>query len=232
MEARPGRTQNQQKAGEVRARFADRVGAIRSNARLTRDGKAAAIGREYLAAKSALSKLRGDEVSAPKQRRDELHQEIFGLPKGADVGTIIAYRDARDRASQLTKMDDAVKLATSAQKSGDMQLLTAVIERSVSQGWKPILKVATSDAEAFPKFEQLAELVNASPALNGSTPTLHATEAFERGQAFSLDRPGELSQFNGDEAIAAMVDRIGVDNGPAEQKSEVERYAERALETD
>jgi hypothetical protein len=209
VDIKPGRTSRQQRAGVLLNEYNAHVESVRANTSLSTDGKRAFIAKKYLETKSALAKLKTDEVAESPARRQELRDKLFGMPKNSDPGAIIAYRDARDRAAKLSNQKEAIALANSALHSGDDQLLTAVIERSLSAHFKPIVQMAASDPEAFHRSAELAELLDYEPGFNGEDGDTRARDIFERSAAFSVSKPPELASYSDDEKVAAMVESLG-----------------------
>lgn len=80
---------------------------------------------------------------------------------GEDGSSVIAYRDAQDRAGRLTTEEDAVRLIEQAERSSDRTLALAAFHRSVSKLW---MEAVSTFTDSFPEYgakaQELSHVIN------------------------------------------------------------------------
>jgi hypothetical protein len=116
-----------------------KIDTIRNTASLSPDGKRSAIARTYLQMKTKLDALQSTAVDTRTKREDELKRKLFGIPNTADGTASLSYRDAQDRAAQLTDEPTANSMLTRAQNAGDDLLVRAVIGQAFASQWSTVI---------------------------------------------------------------------------------------------
>lgn len=128
---------------DLRATAEAAYAKARNNADLSADAKRRAIATAYLAAKTALDKLRTDLEAATDGRRDALAKQIYGIP-AADATTSISYRDAQDRADAKAEDEStAIALINRAMVAGDDLYVRALLEVAYSNQWAGVINAWT-----------------------------------------------------------------------------------------
>jgi hypothetical protein len=121
-------------AGGIQQRHQARVAAIRSDVCLSDHGKRSALARATLAAREGMAKLRADSGARTAQRRADLERTLFGPgPKSAAGTDVLAARDARDRAAQISTPAEAAGMLARAERAGDASLARAIFEKCWDQ---------------------------------------------------------------------------------------------------
>lgn len=107
--------------------------AIRADRTLSAEGKQQQIAAAYLKHKARLDAMLEQEKTAIANERQTLERGIFGTVTN-DPTTLIAYRDAQDRAQQLGQddLDRATDMLKSAVLSSDATLAAAVLSRALA----------------------------------------------------------------------------------------------------
>ncbi|WP_449408864.1 hypothetical protein [Microbacterium maritypicum] len=118
--------------------YNQRVDAIRDNRSLSPEGKSQQIATLYAAGKKRLDDMHAKERSAIASERAALERSIFGSIV-TDPSSVIAYRDAQDRATQLREEDSdrASDMLRSATLSNDSTLAAAVLGCGVTLSASP-----------------------------------------------------------------------------------------------
>jgi hypothetical protein len=122
------------------------------------------MAKAVLAARAHVDKMRSDFVAERETRRQNLHKMVFGN-SGGDASELIADRDARDRAEQISGPEDAKAMLHRAKQNGDDSLARAVAEAAFRRGW---LEISKDYADQSGKRGALDFLIdtNAGPRTN------------------------------------------------------------------
>lgn len=185
-----GTTEQQRKAIEIRGEFNRNVAAIRASTTLNDAGKREAIQNHYDRAAERLTTLATEDARTTADRKRKLERDLFGLSGTADSSTAISYRDAQDRVAAIDGSDQqqAVRLLTQAERSGDNHLAKAVALRAFEEGWVDVLN---SYADSHPGTEaKIQELLDMQP--NNSSAALAAV--LGAAMTYELPRPAELGR--------------------------------------
>ena len=100
---------------------------IRNRRELTDAAKLSRIAKVHLAGAAQMKELQTTSVQTAKAQRAQAETRAFGVAdlKGDSASPAISYRDALDRAAQLTSSKDAQALLSRAHRSGDEPLARA-----------------------------------------------------------------------------------------------------------
>ncbi|MFF1548725.1 hypothetical protein [Streptomyces sp. NPDC058291] len=161
--------------------------------------------KAYTTAQSALERLRQSEVDSINTRRSQLQRRMFGHQGTADAQTVIARRDANDRAAKLDDPRAAGEMLATAQMEGDDLMAQAIATRAARSGWNDVLGSYASDR---PGFQQAAEEYSSLPDPDDWKWKFQHTGQFLAGTPRTLSdaAPHEidrLAQQNLDEGDAA-----------------------------
>ncbi|MFD6172066.1 hypothetical protein [Streptomyces coeruleorubidus] len=140
--------------------------SIDSNRTYSDHAKRVMAAKAYTAAQDALENLRQQEIKAVNDRRESLHRKMFGRENVADAQTVIARRDANDRAAQLDNPRLASEQLQTALRQGDTTMAQAIAQRAADWGWSDVLDAY---AETRPGFREAAEEFNTLPDTSGSS---------------------------------------------------------------
>lgn len=142
-------------AATLNASFNATVERIRANPTLSPEGKRRQIASAYLDTTAAIQKLQADEKANIEAKRVELNRNVFGT-QDTDPSSIIAFRDAQDRADRLTTADEAQRLLDRSMLNGDDTLASAILERALGEAWRNVVDEYT--AKNPDRASQLADL--------------------------------------------------------------------------
>lgn len=161
------------KAHAITTKYLDRIEDHRNDRMLSSSGRAHRVSWEYDAAKKRVDRYREKYETQRAKTHSRLARELFGLSEAANSSTVIAHRDAMDRArtlipksGEVTHYEASVREAQSmlrtAEMSGDKQLAKAIFAVAHEQGWD---EVTHAYAETRPgTAEKLAEFDATAPA--------------------------------------------------------------------
>ncbi|WP_329104569.1 hypothetical protein [Streptomyces sp. NBC_01439] len=116
--------------------------------------------KAYKETQGALEQIRLSEIKAIEDRREQLHRKMFGRENAADAQTVIARRDANDRAGQIDNPRIAAEQMQTALRQGDRTMAQAIAERAADWGWSDVLD---SYAQANPSFRSHVQEYNELP---------------------------------------------------------------------
>lgn len=162
---------------KIRASFARQCDSIRGDARFTDAGRRQELAKALQARRKQAAALRDGTTLDNDATRAKRMTKVFGLPADADAGSILAYRDAVDRAAQLRSATDLKAMRERATAMGDDLLARAAAARAFELG---IRDVAKDYAEAAGLDNEFDDLV--------ATPTSSLASA----ALFSVPTPPEL----------------------------------------
>jgi len=137
--------QTQDRIKSIQRKYLARRDQIANDPTLSDVGRRRASARTWKATKDEITALRQDQADAAQQEAAQKLRSLFGV-NSSNPATVIAYRDAQDRAAQVKSPAEAMDLYARAQRNGDDMLAKAVAERA----WH-----ATSDLT--PAWAQIVE---------------------------------------------------------------------------
>lgn len=153
------------------------MGEARNNKDLTFEAKQRLIARAWVELQNGLKSLGDAEKAAAAVRRSTLERKLYGLPDHADASAMISYRDALDRASQVTREAEAVTLLSRAHTSGDVHLERAILATAYDNQWADVINTFTAanpatinDAEELWHATNAPQQTGLLEALNNYTP--------------------------------------------------------------
>lgn len=177
-----------QRMTTIRANFRREVDEARTNNNYSDAGRRLAMAKAYREHKKKAAALREQLTSGSKERRRELERRIFGIPNGGDAS---AYRDAVDRAGELTNVEQADKMLARAQRTGDDLLARAVADRARTRGWNTVVRTYAADTNLTAALDELSDL----PGEKGL------------GVLFSILPPNEISNLTNDARLDEFITR-------------------------
>ena len=121
-----------QRAETIRAQYTAAEKTLRADADLSDDGRSRRLAEAWVKARKELDGLRESETARLASRERELERRLFGLPS-SDGAEAISIRDAQDRASRITRSDEAAALLERAERNGDQALARAVAHHAIQQ---------------------------------------------------------------------------------------------------
>ncbi|MET7294914.1 hypothetical protein ABZS79_22750 [Streptomyces griseoloalbus] len=150
--------------------------------------------KAYKEAQGALDQLRQAEVDSITTRRTQLERRMFGHQGTADAQTVIARRDANDRAAKLDNPRAAAEMLQTAQMEGDDLMAQAIATRAAQYGWSDVLGSYAGDR---PGFQQAAEELTQLPNTDDVAWKFHHTGQFMAGPPSSLydAKPHEIDRL-------------------------------------
>ena len=182
-----------EQAENTKAEFQRRADAIRSDNRLSPQGKQRAIAKLYATTKPALEALGATYDTGRAERRSALERDLFGLKPGALSTDTISYRDAMARVAGVKDEADLLPILRTANLSGDTILGKAVLARAFELG-----EVGT-----------INQYIEVSPALEKDVVELWGLSAPDDFQGmfndtmFAMQKPTEIAALS-DHAISGM----------------------------
>ncbi|GAA3037050.1 hypothetical protein [Streptomyces glomeratus] len=198
---------------QIIAAYNAKLSRIQASRTYSDHAKKVMAAKAYTEAQGAMDKLRQQEVDAIEGRREALQRKMFGRDNVADAQTVIARRDANDRAAKLDNPRLAAEQLQTALREGDTTMAQAIAQRANEWGWSDVLGTY---ADTRPGFREAAEEYNSLPQTSGSDWSVHhsfahvaplpsilgnANMAQVLGYAEqSLDEPGSPLPVGGDAA--------------------------------
>ena len=176
-------------AATIRDAFATTVTGLRNDRTLTPPALKLALARAWLAAYAKMATLRSAGNAALNSSLDDLEQAVFGPPVAlAGAEDTMSWRDAQDRADQVTSEQDAMAMLIRAGRSDDTLLARAVCVRAIAMGWR---NVARSYFDEHPDFAaKYGDLVDGRAALSNPRARLQSN------MIFSLSKPSEIASMD------------------------------------
>lgn len=148
-------------ARQIHDTYQAQLARIESNRTYSDDAKRAMSARAYKQAAAQLEELRQAEVDTIVRRRAALQRRMFGQAGTADAQTVIARRDANDRAAKFDDPRTATDALQRAEMEGDTLMAQAIASRAAQYGWGDVLSTYATDrpgfAEAAAEFNQLPD---------------------------------------------------------------------------
>ncbi len=193
----PTTTEWNRPADKIRAGLERDVQNIRDRIELNPAASQARIAAVYLKAKTAMDAMntanpakKAADVAAAKRNLFGIDDITTGTTPADRAAMSLSFRDAQQRAAQLTTSAEAQALLDLADQSGDELLARAVGNQALSG--LGMDDVATTYLAARPRQAQAAE------ALRGLTRMGSIADILE----FVLPRPPELSQVSDNQLTA------------------------------
>lgn len=186
-------SQEKRDAAVVIAAHDSTVKQIRSEIRLSPEGKAAHLAANYLNARGRLNALRAKETGAVEDRRAALQRQLYGV--ASDPATLTSFRDAQDRAVALASPTEAQAALDRAAITGDHLAAKAIAMTAADKGWTDIVtRYAADTPGAQDTLDELRQL-------NASDPRVARIAG---DMAYRLGMPAELKHYrNNLPALAA-----------------------------
>jgi hypothetical protein len=132
------------------------VNAIRNNRSLTPAGRKREMAKVVLEAKKQVNRIKDEHVADREKRRNSYERLAFGISEfDVDPSTLIAARDAQDRAQRLSSADEAAAVLHRANQTTDSTLAAAVGLHARNRGWN---EVTSNWAQAWDKQVWLDKL--------------------------------------------------------------------------
>ncbi|MFI5671312.1 hypothetical protein [Streptomyces sp. NPDC051704] len=123
---------------EIRESLDRKVEHIRGQKNLTARAKQTMVARAFIEARAALDALKEQEVARIERQRTELDRKLFGTNGfSPDPNTVIARRDANDRAAKLDTPRDAEHAMRRAEREGDRIMAKAIAARAADYSGDP-----------------------------------------------------------------------------------------------
>jgi hypothetical protein len=140
-----------EKVARVQQRLNADVNAIRSNGSYSDAGRKREMAKAVLDAKNSVAKIRDQHVADRTARRDRWERLAFGMVGDPDPQTLIAIRDAQDRAERITSEQDAAAMLHRATQTNDATLASAIGLQAYNRGWSDVTNTwaNTWDKAAF-----------------------------------------------------------------------------------
>ncbi len=178
-------------AERIRAAYTTAVDKIRAR------HKAGAIGtpaRDHQLAKALrdaqaqLDALQRDEQAQIAARTRQLNRRLFGLGEHAAGATVLAHRDALDRAARLTDPAEAKRLLARAERTGDDLLAQAVAHHAAENRWSDVIDAYLRERPQH--VDAYTELVAIKRHQNSPQARFHQT------LGYVVPAPSELAGYN------------------------------------
>lgn len=153
-------------AGRVRAEHARHATTIRDSAELSDAGKRSRLAALRRDTGERLSRLGAEFRAARGAHQEELFRAAFGASAAKDPASLVAMRDALDRAERARSPREVVALIERAHASGDQMLARA----AAAGAWRRQMPEAVRRyTDLYPgQREAVAELVEATRSESGT----------------------------------------------------------------
>jgi len=136
---------------------------INADSSLSSEGKQLHLSENRDRTKSRLETLKAKEMQLVDDEIVRL-ERLLDAKAGSTSSDIIAFRDAQDRAERISGADEATRILTRAERTGDKTLSHAVFRRSIDAGWtaatqafsqaNPELAEAAKDLSTWKRFRE------------------------------------------------------------------------------
>ncbi|MEW2253718.1 hypothetical protein [Streptomyces sp. NPDC047869] len=201
---------------QILATYNAKLSRIESSRTYSDHAKRVLAAKAYTEAQGAMDRLRQQEVDAIEGRREALQRKMFGRENAADAQTVIARRDANDRAAKLDNPRVAAEQLQTALREGDTTMAQAIAQQAAAWDWSDVLNTY---ADTRPGFREAAQEYNSLPQTRSSDwsvrhgfahvaplPSILGNASIAQVQGYaeqSLDEPGSplpVASFGGDAA--------------------------------
>ncbi|KWT62847.1 hypothetical protein ADL21_06280 [Streptomyces albus subsp. albus] len=189
-------------AQQIHDTYAAQLARIENNRTYSDHAKRVLAAKAYKQAQAQLEEIRQAEVTALTKQRASLQRRMFGRQGDADVQTVIARRDANDRAAKLESPRDATDALQRAEMEGDSLMAQAIATRAAQYGWNDVL---TSYAADRPGFTEAVHEFNELPDPDGFEFKFRHTGQFIAPvpSCLASAQPGEVDRLAEDDMEAA-----------------------------
>jgi len=150
-------------ASSVQVAHGRSIAAINSDPTLSPEGKRVQLAENGERVKAQLQDLKAKEMQLVDDEILRL-ERMLDAKAGSTSSDIIAFRDAQDRAERISDSDEATRILSRADRTGDMALAHAVFRRAIDSGWKstvqafaqanPDLAEAANDLTTWKRFRE------------------------------------------------------------------------------
>ncbi|MFD6512445.1 hypothetical protein [Rhodococcus sp. NPDC060176] len=144
----------------IRDTYDNTITQISSDTRLSPEGARIEKGRAYVEATAKMDALKDQYRHAVKTKQRALEAKLYG-PGANDPASIIAFRDAVDRASKIGSDVEAKRAWDTAQWSNDTGMQRAIAQKANRMGWTETYSAHTSEypgtAELFSELRSLPD---------------------------------------------------------------------------
>ncbi|MBT2488794.1 hypothetical protein J7E96_09715 [Streptomyces sp. ISL-96] len=151
---------------QIQDNYARQIERIENNRTYSEHAKRVMAAKVYQQSQTAMEQLRQQEIQAINNRREQLHRKMFGRENSADAQTVIARRDANDRAAQIDNPRIAAEKLQEALRQGDHTMAQALAQHAAGWGWSDVL---TAYGDSQPGFREHVEEYNQLPDTSGSS---------------------------------------------------------------
>ncbi|MFJ6500867.1 hypothetical protein [Streptomyces virginiae] len=180
-------------AEQIRATYQQQLDRIQNNRAYSDHARQVLAAKAWSQAAQQLEQVRQSELADLAGRRDRLNRKMFGSTGTADPNTMLARRDAADRAAAIDNPRIAADMLERAARDGDHTLAQAVAAHANSYGWT---EVVDQYAAGNPEFAEAAQEWNDLP---GTGDQFWETK---HGMTFLLPKPGTLDRLSDSQAHA------------------------------
>ncbi|WP_371614764.1 hypothetical protein [Streptomyces sp. NBC_00454] len=185
--------------GQIHDSYRRQVDRIQTNRAYSNHAKQVLAAKAWTQAAQQLEQLRQSELAQLASRREQLNRKMFGSTGTADPSTVLARRDAADRAAAIDNPRIAAATLERAERDGDRTLAQAVAAHANTYGWT---EVVDQYAATTPAFAEAAKEWNSLP---GTGDDFWETK---HGLQFILAKPGEIARLDDSQARALAAEDI------------------------
>lgn len=148
---------------QINESYAQQIKRIEGSNVYSSHAKRVLAAKAYKQHQDAMEQLRQKELAAIETRREQLQRKMFGRENTADAQTVIARRDANDRAAQLDNPREAGDRLRDAIRQGDTTMAQALAQRAADFGWSDVLETYAGYQPGFREtFAEYNELPDTS----------------------------------------------------------------------
>jgi hypothetical protein len=156
------------KAAALNMTFVQTSEDIRSNRGLSPAAIRQRIAKAYVETRSSIEAVRGAEAKLISEKALSLQRQLFGTYE-TDPSSIIAFRDAQDRAERLESPQAAKAVLHRALMTDDRTLASAILSRAVNDRWHVVVdQYNSAHPEQVEKLSDLQSIIQlqSSPQAN------------------------------------------------------------------
>ncbi|MFD4135544.1 hypothetical protein [Streptomyces goshikiensis] len=183
-------------AEQIRATYQQQLNRIQNHRAYSDHARQVLAAKAWSHASQQLEQVRQAELAHLASRRDQLNRKMFGSAGSAgsaDPGTVLARRDAADRAAAIDNPRIAASMLERAARDGDRTLAQAVAAHANTYGWTEVVNQYAADN---PSFAEAAQEWNSLP---GTGDDFWETK---HGMNFLLAKPGSIDRLSDSQAHA------------------------------
>lgn len=148
-------------AQQIHDSYRAQLARIENNKTYSEHAKQVLSAKAYKQAADQLEAARQAEVDTLVRQRASLQRRMFGQVGTADAQTVIARRDANDRAAKLDDPRIAAEALQRAEMEGDTLMAQAIATQAAQNGWSDVLGSYATDrpgfADAANEFNELPD---------------------------------------------------------------------------